>query len=267
MKQCPFCAEDIQADALVCPYCEKELAQGPLDAEDSEKRDGNEVSPAVREQETEAQSTGLGNVRGGEVGFRMKQCPFCAEDLQDDALVCPYCEKELTLVPVTLEDAPKLAQADTLGEIEQQDVTLQDPIPQETATHNVTFPKEDLSSQSGDAGAYRTGRKLLVLPAIALSITALLLLAWFLVRPGVFTINPIGQMSDGISYVYYGRNPQTPLFSSPDGMCLKSPTGVTPICRIAMLTLSGDLLSRALVKLPYNHWAYLQSTGGLEFDK
>ncbi|MBL7163437.1 MAG: hypothetical protein ISS57_12590 [Anaerolineales bacterium] len=54
-------------------------------------------------------------------------------------------------------------------------------------------------------------------PVIAL----LLIVAWYRVRLGVFTIQPLGAFPEGIAVVYRSRNPEMPFFSSPDGLCLE----------------------------------------------
>jgi hypothetical protein len=36
---------------------------------------------------------------------------------------------------------------------------------------------------------------------------------------------------------------------------------------MAGITALGDLTDRIILRLPYSRWAYLQSTGGLEFDQ
>lgn len=102
---------------------------------------------------------------------------------------------------------------------------------------------------------------------IAIAIIAVIVLAWILIRPGVFTIQPIGAIPEGVTIIYHSRNPEMPFFSSPDGLCLQMEGGVSLLCRMAALNASTDLTDRIILRLPYSRWAYLQSTGGLEFEK
>lgn len=90
---------------------------------------------------------------------------------------------------------------------------------------------------------------------------------WLIIRPGVFTIQPIGVLPEGITFIYHSRNSAIPFFSSPDGLCLKFQGSVTLLCRMAMLSVMDDLSDRILLRFPYSHWAYLMSTGGLQFEK
>lgn len=94
----------------------------------------------------------------------------------------------------------------------------------------------------------------------------LLLGIWFGVRPGIFTIQPIGALPEGITFIYHSRNTEMPFFSSPDGMCLEMQGSVNLLCRGSAISAAGDLTDRIILRLPYLRWAYLQSTGGLEFD-
>jgi len=41
----------------------------------------------------------------GTRGLRMRKCPFCAEDIQDSAIVCRHCGRELTATPADLRVA------------------------------------------------------------------------------------------------------------------------------------------------------------------
>lgn len=102
---------------------------------------------------------------------------------------------------------------------------------------------------------------------IAIMFIAIIVIAWILIRPGVFTIQPIGALPEGITIIYHSRGSEMPFFSSPDGMCLQIQGSVSLLCRGVALSASTELLDRVIIKLPYSHWAYLKSTGGLEFDR
>lgn len=89
---------------------------------------------------------------------------------------------------------------------------------------------------------------------------------WFLVKPGVFTIQPIGALPEGITIVYHSRNPEMPFFSSPDGLCLQIQGSVSLLCRAMSMAAVEELSDRIILRLPYSHWSYLRSTGGAEFE-
>jgi len=93
------------------------------------------------------------------------------------------------------------------------------------------------------------------------------ILAWILVKPGVYSIQPIGALPDGVTFIYHSRNPEMPFISSPDGLCLKIQGSVSLLCRGVVMNSSIDLLDRIIIKLPYLRWAYLQSTDGMDFDR
>jgi hypothetical protein len=101
---------------------------------------------------------------------------------------------------------------------------------------------------------------------ITVIIIVAMILAWIIIRPGIYTIQPIGAIPDGLTIVYHSRSPEMPFFSSPDGLCLQMQGDVSFLCRGVVLSASSDLIDRIILRLPYSHWAYLQSTGGLEFE-
>jgi len=102
---------------------------------------------------------------------------------------------------------------------------------------------------------------------ILLVVIGVLVFIWIIVRPGVFTIQPIGMLPEGVTFIYSQRNAEMSFFASPDGICLKQMGGVSLLCRGIALGAAGDLTDRIILKLPYSHWAYLQSTGGTDFEK
>jgi hypothetical protein len=110
----------------------------------------------------------------------------------------------------------------------------------------------------------KRSRILVALVLIAFAVIA----AWILIRPGVFTIQPIGTSPEGVTFIYHSRGTGMPFFSSPDGLCLQTQGSVTLLCRAAALSATEEeLIDRIIIKLPYSHWAYLQSTGGKEFEQ
>ncbi|HMT20139.1 MAG TPA: hypothetical protein PKE20_02650 [Promineifilum sp.] len=100
-----------------------------------------------------------------------------------------------------------------------------------------------------------------------LALLILLAVVWFLVRPGVFTVQPIGAIPGGVTIIYHSRGPQMPLFSSPDGICLEIQGSVTLFCRMAAFAAVEEITDRIIVRLPYIEMAYLISTGGSSFEQ
>lgn len=123
-------------------------------------------------------------------------------------------------------------------------------------SHNETSPKPDKSEKSN--------RGCLVAVGVGLLIIVLL---WLIIRPGVFTIQPIGAIPEGITFVYHSRGSEMPFFSSPDALCIQMQGSVSLLCRASAISAASDLTDRIIIRLSYSRWAYLQSTGGIEFDE
>lgn len=96
---------------------------------------------------------------------------------------------------------------------------------------------------------------------IAVSVGSVLLFYTFL---GFYSIQPIGAMPEGATAIVWRENGE-PFFNSADALCLERIGGVSLMCRgMAMGQAPTD---RILLRLPYQEWAYLRSTGGQEFER
>lgn len=81
---------------------------------------------------------------------------------------------------------------------------------------------------------------------------------------GLYTVQPIGALPEGATAVVW-RASGEPFFNSADALCLERMGGVSLLCRgMAMAQAPTD---RIIVRLPYQRWVYLKSTGGQEFGR
>lgn len=85
---------------------------------------------------------------------------------------------------------------------------------------------------------------------------------------GIFVIQPIGMLPEGVSMVYWRSGTKLPFISSADGLLLETMGEVSLLGRMAMLGKMSELLEKKrIARLPYSEWLYLRSTGGVEFTK
>ena len=98
----------------------------------------------------------------------------------------------------------------------------------------------------------------------AISCVALVFWLFF----GVFVIQPIGAIPDGVTIIYWRSGLDMPFIASADGLLEKSETGVSLMGRALMLAkLSEPIREREVFRLPYFQTLYLWSTDGRMYEK
>lgn len=115
-----------------------------------------------------------------------------------------------------------------------------------------------MSSESEVATKRRSFTRLI------LAVIALVVLVVLFTKIGLYTVQPIGAIPEGRTLVIW-RNSGEPFFNSPDALCLERLGGVSLLCR--GIAINEAPLDRIILRLPYQEWAYLRSTGGMEFDR
>lgn len=86
----------------------------------------------------------------------------------------------------------------------------------------------------------------------------------FSVKMGFYSIQPIGAVPEGATAIVW-REEGEPFFNSADGLCLERVGEVSLMCRV--MAAGQAPTERIVMRLPYQRWAYLLSTGGKEFER
>jgi hypothetical protein len=96
----------------------------------------------------------------------------------------------------------------------------------------------------------------------------LCLIVCFVLCCGIFVIQPIGAIPEGMIIIYWRFGLKMPFIASVDGLLDKSGAGVSLLGRGLMLGgLVDTIKSRGLFRLPYSEIIYLWSTGGKKYEK
>jgi hypothetical protein len=158
----------------------------------------------------------------------MKACDKCAALIKDDATQCRWCNA---------------ARAETIK-------------PDENAARV-------LLSDSGRMGSPRPrtfGQPRVLIAAASL---ALVILTAYIFL-GFYTIQPLGAVPEGQTWLVRRSNDE-PFFNSADGLSLRRVGSVSLLTR--SMALGQAPKERILMRLPFWEFAYLQSTGGMKFDR
>ncbi|PKO10607.1 MAG: hypothetical protein CVU40_05770 [Chloroflexi bacterium HGW-Chloroflexi-2] len=86
----------------------------------------------------------------------------------------------------------------------------------------------------------------------------------FLLRPGIYSIQPTNAVPDGMTIIYVLRDADVPFYTSLHPECAYSSTNISLMCTAMLRTAFENLSGRILFRLPYNQAAYLKGSGGVE---
>jgi hypothetical protein len=119
------------------------------------------------------------------------------------------------------------------------------------------------------ANKMRSSQKATVKPKynrvlIMLSVVIILIALIPILRPGIYTIQPVNSIPEGATIIYIFRPTGEPFFTSLDPECVFSPTSVSLICNALVQSKFKELSGKIILRLPFNHEAYLKGSNGVE---
>ena len=158
----------------------------------------------------------------------MKPCPKCAALMKVDATQCRWCSASVS-EPTELPD-PKTGNA---------------------------LASDDLGNEASRALSFSWTRVKFAGASLVLSVLFYLFL-------GFYTIQPIGAVPEGQTWLVWRSNDE-PFFNSADGLSLRRVGSVSLLTR--SLALGQAPKERILVRFPFWEFAYLRSTDGATFDR
>jgi len=84
---------------------------------------------------------------------------------------------------------------------------------------------------------------------------------------GLFIIQPIGAVPDGVTIWYVRAGMNVSFIESADGLALKKDGQVSLMSRLGYMSgMIGAMENKIIARLPYSETSFLASTGGVTFQ-
>jgi len=100
--------------------------------------------------------------------------------------------------------------------------------------------------------------------SLIVAVLVILIIAVFLLKTGFYSIQPIGAIPEGATWLVW-RVSGEPFFNSADATSLRRTGSVSLMSR--GLALAEAPKDRIILRLPFWKFAYMRSTGGNTFDR
>ena len=104
--------------------------------------------------------------------------------------------------------------------------------------------------------------------AILIILFVIAFVFFFRIFCGIFVIQPIGAIPEGVTIIYWRSGLNLPFIASADGLLEKSGKGVSFLGRgIILAKLAEPITKREIIRLPYSEILYLCSTNGKKYKE
>lgn len=239
-KKCPFCAEEIEINTTKCKHCDSNLDEN------------KSTNTASIQKETKDEKF---------VSVITKKCPFCAEEINADDMKCKHCDSNLDKNSVNeTKKCPFCAEEIKVDDTKCKhcDSNLDTKLDVKTEES-----KKNSASQTTPSTMGKRKRTSTVFVC-----TFVVLLLFFRLFFGIFVIQPIGAIPDGVTIVYWRSGLNLPFVASADGLLEASGEGVSLLGRgIILGGLAKTITQREIFRVGYSETLYLYSTGGKQYEK